>query len=192
MNINVLGLTGEINRALRANLDGESRLMDAFDCENLVADFVKKISDHIDNLVEERKKSTLIQNAVYNRLDGQFYVSRHRHDYVVIPLGEGHTFIDGGTDYQRRGFNDHPDLDLSFTLFEGSSESDLIDHLLWGTYGKNGDEPFRWVLLKDCSSEHLQNILENVPNLCPHVKKVCEKLLSAVQLNDGKADLSGN
>lgn len=29
----------------------------------------------------------------------------------------------------------------------------------WGTYGKHGDEPLRFVRLIDCSTEHLQAIL---------------------------------
>lgn len=32
----------------------------------------------------------------------------------------------------------------------------------WGTYGKNGNEPLRWVRLIDCSSEHLVNIIKNL------------------------------
>lgn len=31
--------------------------------------------------------------------------------------------------------------------------------LLWGTYGKSGKEPLKWVKLGDCDTEHLQNIL---------------------------------
>jgi hypothetical protein len=30
----------------------------------------------------------------------------------------------------------------------------------WGTYGKNGDQPLKYVLLKDMSDEHIQAILE--------------------------------
>ena len=32
----------------------------------------------------------------------------------------------------------------------------------WGTYGKDGNEPLRWVRLIDCSSEHLVNIIINL------------------------------
>jgi hypothetical protein len=30
---------------------------------------------------------------------------------------------------------------------------------LWGTYGKNSDQPLRWKKLVDCDTDHLQNIL---------------------------------
>ena len=34
------------------------------------------------------------------------------------------------------------------------------DWMHWGTYGKNGDQPLRYVLLKDMSDEHIQAILD--------------------------------
>lgn len=34
-----------------------------------------------------------------------------------------------------------------------------IDEMMWGTYGKSGNEPLRWVRLVDCSTEHLEAIL---------------------------------
>jgi hypothetical protein len=38
----------------------------------------------------------------------------------------------------------------------------------WGTYGKGGNEPLRWVRLIDCSSEHLVNIINNL-----HIHSYC-------------------
>ena len=37
--------------------------------------------------------------------------------------------------------------------------------LLWGTYGKSGKEPLKWVKLGDCETEHLQAILRTQPQL---------------------------
>ena len=34
------------------------------------------------------------------------------------------------------------------------------DWMVWGTYGKNGNEPLRFVLLKNMSDEHIQAILD--------------------------------
>lgn len=31
---------------------------------------------------------------------------------------------------------------------------------MWGTYGKSGKDPLRWVRLVDCSTDHLQSILK--------------------------------
>ena len=41
------------------------------------------------------------------------------------------------------------------TKFATVEEEDL----LWGTYGKNGDQPLRWVRLGDCETAHLEAIL---------------------------------
>lgn len=32
----------------------------------------------------------------------------------------------------------------------------------WGTYGKNGDEPLRFIKLKDISDNHLDNIINHL------------------------------
>lgn len=29
----------------------------------------------------------------------------------------------------------------------------------WGTYGKNGDEPLKRILIKDISNDHLENVI---------------------------------
>lgn len=34
------------------------------------------------------------------------------------------------------------------------------DWMAWGTYGKNADQPLRFVLLKNMSDEHIQAILD--------------------------------
>jgi hypothetical protein len=52
-----------------------------------------------------------------------------------------------------------------------------VNNFLWGTNGKNGDEPFRRVLLKNCSKDHLKAILENVAHIQEETKEVIEYLL---------------
>lgn len=36
---------------------------------------------------------------------------------------------------------------------------------LWGTYGKSGSEPLRWVRLVDCETDHLLAIVRTQPQL---------------------------
>lgn len=36
---------------------------------------------------------------------------------------------------------------------------------MWGTFGKKGKGPMRWVRLVGCETEHLQAILNNVPGV---------------------------
>jgi hypothetical protein len=38
-------------------------------------------------------------------------------------------------------------------------------NLLWGTYGKSGKEPLKWVRLIDCETDHLQAILRTQPHI---------------------------
>lgn len=49
----------------------------------------------------------------------------------------------------------------------------------WGTYGKNGDQPLRWVKLKDCETDHLQAILETQINLDKGYKQTIQEILQA-------------
>jgi len=35
----------------------------------------------------------------------------------------------------------------------------LRETFKWGTYGVNGDEPLKWIILKDIHDDHLENIL---------------------------------
>jgi len=35
------------------------------------------------------------------------------------------------------------------------------DWMVWGTYGKTGKEPLKWVLLRDMSDDHIQAILDS-------------------------------
>jgi hypothetical protein len=39
------------------------------------------------------------------------------------------------------------------------------EHLKWGTYGKNGNEPLRYIIVKDLENSHLQNIISHIKEL---------------------------
>lgn len=51
------------------------------------------------------------------------------------------------------------------------------EHILWGTRGKNGDEPLKYVALKNCSIEHLQAILDT-QNPGSRVREACQYWIS--------------
>jgi hypothetical protein len=48
------------------------------------------------------------------------------------------------------------------------------EFVLWGTYGKDGKQPFKRILLKDMSNEHIQACITNIPNLNPQLKEFFE------------------
>lgn len=110
----------------------------------------------------------IYQNAV--RKDGVFYQSRFRHDFVEFAGG----FIDGGKDYIRRGGYGYED----FSVYENDSLEVMVDKLLWGTRGINGDQPLKWILLKDAETDHLKSILANVPNIGPKHLEVINFILN--------------
>ena len=51
------------------------------------------------------------------------------------------------------------------------------DAAVWLTKGSTGNQPAVAVLLKDCTSDHLQNILDNKPNLSADYRRVIHALL---------------
>jgi hypothetical protein len=65
--------------------------------------------------------------------------------------------------------------DINYTLkkivhiiFKGESVRDWMN---WGTYGKSGKEPGRWVTLKNMSDEHIQAILDTQHQITKFYRK---------------------
>jgi len=46
----------------------------------------------------------------------------------------------------------------------------------WGTYGKSGKEPLKWVYLYDLTDEHIQAILDTQHHICKSTRRLfkCE------------------
>jgi len=97
--------------------------------------------------------------------DVSFLVSSHVHDFRTHTFHDGTTIsVDGGRDYIKRcGPPNHAGYGTKWMEYSlgGAEPLDVIKQkLLWGTRGKDGKQPFRWVRLIDCSAEHLQAILD--------------------------------
>lgn len=104
----------------------------------------------------------LIRNALQTP-DGTILESRYRHDYqTYTDTVNGQTYmVDGGLDYCRRSaMNDAIDLNV---YIEDPHEK-VRDALTWGTYGKDGKQPYSLVKLKCMSTDHIRACLEN----CSH------------------------
>ena len=108
--------------------------------------------------------SRLVYNAIRTP-DGTVLESYHRHDFQSHKDANGHTYIvDGGLDYIRRNINiEHPSEDLS--LLEDDPQEQVGKVVKWGTYGINGDQPLKWVSLRDMSVEHLKACTTNLPSM---------------------------
>jgi hypothetical protein len=92
--------------------------------------------------------------------DGTILQSHHRHDYKSYTDKNGKDYmVDGGLEYLRRIVHDDaPYQELSATLtdpFETIRES-----FCWGTRGKEGKDPVKWVELMNLETDHIQAILD--------------------------------
>lgn len=100
----------------------------------------------------------LIQQAV--RLpNGIILNSVHVHDFIEWQDAEGNeVFMDGGTHYCRRTEN-FPGIGCTDLTIDADEPFDAIcDKLVWGTMGKDGKGPMKWVLVKDMELDHLNAV----------------------------------
>ena len=90
--------------------------------------------------------------------DGTILESLHRHDYVTHKDANGKEYmLDGGCAYIRRSINGDEEL---LTVTTDDSHSVIREAVTWGTYGKNGDEPFKRVKLANMTDDHIAACIE--------------------------------
>jgi hypothetical protein len=53
----------------------------------------------------------------------------------------------------------------------------MADNTIWGTYGKNGDQPLKWVNLKNADTDHLEAILDTQKHISRYIRDVIEYIL---------------
>lgn len=113
-----------------------------------------------------------MNKIVYSALrtpDGTLLESRHRHDYVTHWDANGkHYMLDGGVDYIRSSA--HGDEEFIVVTLDDSHEV-VREVVTWGTYGKNGDEPYRKVKLSEMSNAHIQACIETQHSMRPSFKE---------------------
>lgn len=89
--------------------------------------------------------------------DGTIITSTNQHDYQThIDANGKHYFVDGGHSYCRSSAHG----DERFLILDDTSpHSEIREYFTWTTYGKNGDQSARQVLLKDMDEDHIMAIL---------------------------------
>ena len=125
----------------------------------------------------------LLYNAILTP-DGTILQSRSRHDYIEYKdevSGEIY-ILDGGLDYQRTSINDVPAKNLA--LYTSDPHSCVRDKFSWGTYGRDGLQPKKYVLLKDLTDEHIAAILRTQTHLPAEMQKVFKDELQFRDAND--------
>ncbi len=110
------------------------------------------------------KKQEEEPRLVLNRIktpDGTILTSYHRHDYVTHVDANGKTYmVDGGLEYARRNLHkDHPYEELS--VYTDTPFEQIREVFQWGTYGKNQDQPLKWIPLSTMTNEHIEAIFDN-------------------------------
>ena len=114
----------------------------------------------------------LIKNSIRTP-DGTVLTSRHVHDYVYHKDKNGEIYMnDGGTSYIRRSINKEPYEDLS--VYSDDPFEIVRNNVVWGTYGKNGNETLKYKTISELSSNHINNILIE-PRLVDYLKELFEK-----------------
>ena len=107
----------------------------------------------------------LIAN-IWRTPSGAILQSKHRYDFVQDEQGN---FIDGGiTGYIRTGGPKEGWENLC--VYSDDLHEKKRDSFYWGTYGKNGDNPVKYVLLKNLETDHIEAIIETQWHLPEHIR----------------------
>ena len=118
--------------------------------------------------------SSLLHNSIRTP-DGTILESRHRHDYRTHVDANGKEYmVDGGLDYVRRSA--HGD-EIDLCVYDDDSHSLIRKVLTWGTYGKDGDQPLTYILLKDMETDHIKACLDNVLGMYPQIRSAMQNEL---------------
>lgn len=117
----------------------------------------------------------ILKNAIRTP-DGTVIESKHRHDYVTHLDANGKTYmVDGGRDYFRRSAHgDEEDLSIDA---DPDDHEFCRQHFTWGTYGKDGKQPFRKVALADMSTGHVKAVLRTQAHISCDVRRLFENEL---------------
>ena len=112
---------------------------------------------------------------VSNRIrtpDGTILESMHRHDYRTHVDANGLEYmVDGGLDYTRRNVHDGEPYE-ELTVYSTDSHDVIREAFKWGTRGKGGRQPLKFVPLKDLTTEHIDAILDTQIHISERIRKL--------------------
>lgn len=125
----------------------------------------------------------IIQNALKITENGKttYLPSTHVHHYNRYEFQDkSFVAVDGGCDYFRRGSSG----DLSgkniedYSLNDIDQFSEIADKILWGTRGKSGKEPVKYLPFAELELSHLKAILEYADKLQPGLSELQKKVIN--------------
>jgi hypothetical protein len=134
----------------------------------------------------------IIQNAVMIVEDWpkySFLVSSHVHDFQTHEFHDGTSVsVDGGHDYIRRcypqNYAGYGTKYMEYSLDDTEPFSVIKQKLLWGTRGKDGFQPLKWVRLIDCDADHLQAILDYPYTVNKRLSPLYKEVIKDILAND--------
>lgn len=100
------------------------------------------------------KNQIMLRNSGFCAICKESIISRSRHDFVQCNCGG--SFVDGGLTYQRCGGSL---VDTSVW----ADEDDIVkirEYFSWKSYGKLGNEPLHYILLREMELNHIYAIIE--------------------------------
>lgn len=117
----------------------------------------------------------LVRNAMRTP-DGTVLESYFRHDYKTYTDANGKQYmVDGGLDYARRtAWEDQVDM----CVWSDDDHVVVREALRWGTRGKNGDQPLKWVLLCDMDTDHIQACLDTQHQMRGYIRRAMQNELA--------------
>lgn len=123
---------------------------------------------------------TSVPSILANRIqtpDGTMLQSYNRHDFKShVDRVTGETYgIDGGCEYLRRIGPVKDCKELS--VFSNDRHELIRETMHWGTRGKDGTEPLRYIPLIDMEDDHIKACLETQPRMHPHFRQAMENEL---------------
>lgn len=96
----------------------------------------------------------ILRNSAICNSCKQEIVSRHKHNYVTCSCGA--TSVDGGLSYLQRSGDNYTETSLN----DKDSFEKIRNNFEWGSKGVDGNEPLRYVKLKDMETSHIMAILD--------------------------------
>jgi len=120
----------------------------------------KKYEDNYDAIFGKKKKEEKLEilSSRMRTPDGTILESLHRHDYVTHTDANGKEYmLDGGRDYVRCSANGDEEM---LTVTSDDSHSLIREVVKWGTYGKESNQPLKYVKVADLNPYHLRAILD--------------------------------
>lgn len=120
--------------------------------ENFIEEVYGEFSTNdINNSDFGLQKPKILANR-WRHPDGTILQSFHRHDFVEY----NGCFVDGGLSGYVRISGHLEDC----CVYDDSPFEDIRNYFHWGTYGKDGEQPRKFVALKDLELEQIQAIIE--------------------------------